>query len=92
MIALDNIDRVISIIRNSANVSIAKEGLIKEFQLSEAQASAIVEMRLRALTGLEREKLENELNELLAKIAEYKAQQEMMKQQSTASKTIDGLQ
>ena len=73
MIALDNIDRVISIIRNSANVSIAKEGLIKEFQLSEAQASAIVEMRLRALTGLEREKLENELNELLAKIAEYKA-------------------
>ena len=73
MIALDNIDRVISIIRNSANVSIAKEGLIKEFQLSEAQASAIVEMRLRALTGLEREKLENELNELLAKISEYKA-------------------
>ena len=73
MIALDNIDRVISIIRNSANVSIAKEGLIKEFQLSEAQASAIVEMRLRALTGLEREKLENELNELLTKIAEYKA-------------------
>ena len=73
MIALDNIDRVISIIRGSANVTIAKEGLIKEFQLSEAQASAIVEMRLRALTGLEREKLEAELNDLLGKIAEYKA-------------------
>ena len=73
MIALDNIDRVISIIRSSANVTIAKEGLIKEFQLSEAQASAIVEMRLRALTGLEREKLEAELNDLLGKIAEYKA-------------------
>jgi DNA gyrase subunit A len=73
MIALDNIDRVIEIIRGSANVNVAKEGLIAEFQLSEAQASAIVEMRLRALTGLEREKLQAELNELLGKIAEYKA-------------------
>ncbi len=73
MIALDNIDRVISIIRSSANVQIAKESLIKEFQLSDVQAQAIVDMRLRALTGLEREKLEAELKELLARIAEYKA-------------------
>ena len=73
MIALDNIDRVISIIRGSANVQIAKESLMKEFNLSEAQAQAIVDMRLRALTGLERAKLEAELNDLLAKIAEYKA-------------------
>ena len=73
MIALDNIDRVISIIRSSANVQIAKESLIKEFQLSDVQAQAIVDMRLRALTGLEREKLEVELKELLARIAEYKA-------------------
>ena len=73
MIALDNIDRVISIIRSSANVQIAKESLIKEFQLSDVQAQAIVDMRLRALTGLEREKLEAELKELFARIAEYKA-------------------
>lgn len=73
MIALDNIDRVIQIIRGSQNVQIAKEGLMSEFGLSEAQAQAIVDMRLRALTGLEREKLEAELKELLAKIAEYKA-------------------
>ena len=64
MIALDNIDRVISIIRGSANVQIAKESLIAEFALSEAQAQAIVDMRLRALTGLERSKLEAELKEL----------------------------
>ena len=70
--ALDNIDRVISIIRGSANVSIAKESLIKEFELSEVQAQAIVDMRLRALTGLEREKIEDELKELQAKIKEYK--------------------
>lgn len=73
MIALDNIDRVIAIIRGSQNVQIAKESLMKEFDLSDAQAQAIVDMRLRALTGLEREKLEAELNDLLAKIAEYKA-------------------
>lgn len=70
--ALDNIDRVISIIRGSANVSVAKESLIKEFELSEVQAQAIVDMRLRALTGLEREKIEDELKELQAKIKEYK--------------------
>ncbi len=73
MIALDNIDRVITIIREARNVQIAKENLIVEFSLSDAQAQAIVDMRLRALTGLEREKLQNELDELLSKIAEYKA-------------------
>ncbi len=73
MIALDNIDRVIAIIREARNVQIAKENLIAEFSLSDAQAQAIVDMRLRALTGLEREKLQNELDELLSKIAEYNA-------------------
>ena len=71
MVALDNIDRVISIIRGSQNVQIAKESLMAEFALSDAQSQAIVDMRLRALTGLEREKLEAELKDLLAKIAEY---------------------
>ena len=73
LIALDNIDEVIAIIRGSANVAEAKEKLIERFGLSEAQAAAIVEMRLRALTGLEREKLEAEYAELQKKIAEYKA-------------------
>lgn len=73
MVALDNIDEVISIIRSSKNVGIAKERLTERFGLSEVQAQAIVDMRLRALTGLEREKLENEYKELEAKIAEYKA-------------------
>jgi DNA gyrase subunit A len=73
MIALDNIDEVINIIRSSSNVTVAKEGLINRFSLTEVQAQAIVDMRLRALTGLEREKLENEHKELLEKIAEYKA-------------------
>ena len=73
LIALDNIDRVIEIIRSSKNVSEAKESLMKEFELSDAQAQAIVDMRLRALTGLEREKLENEYRELMERIAELKA-------------------
>ncbi|MCM1181201.1 MAG: DNA gyrase subunit A [Clostridium sp.] len=73
LIALDNIDRVIEIIRSSKNVAEAKENLIKEFDLSDAQAQAIVDMRLRALTGLEREKLENEYRELMERIAELKA-------------------
>ncbi|MCR5673521.1 MAG: DNA gyrase subunit A [Lachnospiraceae bacterium] len=73
LIALDNIDEVIAIIRGSANVAEAKEKLIARFGLSEAQSAAIVEMRLRALTGLEREKLEAEYAELQKKIAEYKA-------------------
>lgn len=73
LIALDNIDEVIRIIRGSKTVQIAKEELIARFGLSDIQAQAIVDMRLRALTGLEREKLENEHKELLAKIAELKA-------------------
>ena len=73
LIALDNIDEVIRIIRGSKNVADAKEQLIVRFSLTEDQAEAIVDIRLRALTGLEREKLENEYNELMAKIAEYKA-------------------
>ena len=72
LIALDFIDEVISIIRSSANVGIAKERLIERFGLTEAQAQAIVDMRLRALTGLERDKLENEHLELQQKIAYYK--------------------
>ena len=71
--ALDYIDEVISIIRSSQNTQIAKERLIERFELSEAQAQAIVDMRLRALTGLEREKLENEHKELQQKISELKA-------------------
>ena len=73
LIALDHIDRVIQIIRSSKNVAQAKENLIKEFKLSDVQAQAIVDMRLRALTGLEREKLETEYRELMEKIAELKA-------------------
>ncbi|MBR3772157.1 MAG: DNA gyrase subunit A, partial [Clostridium sp.] len=73
LIALDNIDEVIRIIRGSATVQIAKETLMERFGLTEVQAGAIVDMRLRALTGLEREKLENEHKELMAKIAELKA-------------------
>ncbi|HIW80746.1 MAG TPA: DNA gyrase subunit A [Candidatus Acetatifactor stercoripullorum] len=71
--ALDFIDEVISIIRSSQNAQIAKERLMERFELSDAQAQAIVDMRLRALTGLEREKLENEHRELQIKIGELKA-------------------
>ena len=73
IIALDNIDRVISIIRGSANVQAAKESLMQEFNLTDAQSQAIVDMRLRALTGLERSKIETELAELQKKIEEYRA-------------------
>ena len=73
LIALDHIDEVIQIIRGSANVQEAKAELMKRFDLSDAQAQAIVDMRLRALTGLEREKLENEYNELMKRIGELKA-------------------
>ena len=72
LVALDFIDEVISIIRSSENVGVAKTRLIERFGLSEAQAQAIVDMRLRALTGLERDKLENEHLELQQKIAYYK--------------------
>ena len=73
LIALDNIDEVIQIIRGSQTAQIAKAGLMERFALTDAQAQAIVDMRLRALTGLEREKLEAEYQELMKKIEEYKA-------------------
>ena len=73
LIALDNIDEVIKIIRGSKTVAEAKQQLIDRFALTDAQAQAIVDMRLRALTGLEREKLEEEYAELQKRIAEFKA-------------------
>ncbi len=73
LIALDHIDEVIKIIRGSKTVQIAKQELMSRFELSDAQAQAIVDMRLRALTGLEREKLEKEYAELMKKIGELKA-------------------
>ena len=73
LIALDNIDEVIKIIRGSKTVQIAKTELMSQFNLSDAQAQAIVDMRLRALTGLEREKLETEYAELMKRIDELKA-------------------
>ena len=72
LIALDNIDEVVKIIRESPNVAAAKASLIERFGLDDVQAQAIVDMRLRALTGLEREKLEKEHQDLLARIAELK--------------------
>ncbi len=73
LIALDNIDEVIRIIRGSENTQAAKAGLIERFALTDAQAQAIVDMRLRTLTGLEREKLEAEYKELMKRIEEYRA-------------------
>ena len=73
LIALDNIDEVIRIIRGAANVQVAKAELMERFGLTDVQAQAIVDMRLRALTGLEREKLENEYAELMKRIGELKA-------------------
>ena len=73
LIALDHIDEVIRIIRSSENVSIAKTRLMEAFGLTEIQAQAIVDMRLRTLTGLEREKLQNEYDELMKKIAYLKS-------------------
>ncbi len=72
-IALDNIDAVIALIKASADNVVAKEGLMREFALSEAQSNAILEMRLGRLTGLEREKIENELKELLKEIERLEA-------------------
>ena len=71
-IALDNIDAVIKLIRGAKTDEEAKAGLISQFGLDEIQADAILEMKLRRLTGLERDKIENELNDLLAKIEELK--------------------
>ncbi len=73
LIALDHIDRVIAIIRGSKTIETAKASLIEEFELSDRQAQAIVEMRLGRLTGLEREKLEKEYAELMERIGELKA-------------------
>ena len=73
LIALDNIDEVISIIRGSESVNVAKQKLIERFGLSDAQSQAIVDMRLKTLTGLEREKIEAEYNELMKRIDELKA-------------------
>ena len=67
-IALDNIDEVIGVIRNSADTNVARENLMSRFGLSEAQSGAILDMRLSRLTGLEREKIEEELKEILAEI------------------------
>ena len=72
-IALDNLDEVIRIIRHSKTDEIAKEELISKFKLDDIQANAILEMKLRRLTGLEREKIENELLELLKDIEEYRS-------------------
>ena len=71
--ALDNIDEVIQIIRSSRTAADAKAGLVERFTLTDVQAQAIVDMRLRALTGLEREKLEAEYQELMDKIRQYEA-------------------
>ena len=73
LIALDHIDEVIKIIRGSINTQAAKAALMERFALSDDQAQAIVDMRLRTLTGLEREKLENEYAELMKRIGELKA-------------------
>lgn len=72
LIALDNIDEVIRIIRSSSNGNTAKEKLTENFDLTDVQAQAIIDMRLRALTGLERERLESEYAEIMQRIAEYK--------------------
>lgn len=69
LIALDNLDEVIALIRNSKDPDVAKAGLIERFKLTDIQAKAILEMRLQRLTGLEREKIENEYKELKALIA-----------------------
>lgn len=71
-IALDHLDEVIALIRSSQTAEIARNGLIERFGLSEEQAQAILDMRLQRLTGLEREKIEAEYQELLMKIAEYR--------------------
>ncbi|WP_028591502.1 DNA gyrase subunit A [Paenibacillus massiliensis] len=71
-IALDHLDEVIALIRSSATADAARDGLMNRFSLSHEQAQAILDMRLQRLTGLEREKIENEYNELLLKIAEYR--------------------
>lgn len=72
-VALDHLDEVIALIRGSQTTDIARDGLMEQFELSHDQAQAILDMRLQRLTGLERDKIENEYNELMARIAELKA-------------------
>jgi DNA gyrase subunit A len=72
-IALDNIDAIIALIKKSKDTATAREGLMKSFKLSERQATAILEMRLQRLTGLERQKIEDEYREIIRKIEEYKS-------------------
>ena len=84
-IALDNIDEVIELIKNSADTPSAREGLVAKFGLSELQANAILDMRLSKLTGLEREKLEAELDELMAEIARL---DEILKSETLLEKLI----
>lgn len=72
-VALEHIDEIVALIRASSEPAVAKEGLIKQFKLSENQAQAILEMRLQRLTGLERDKIENEYQELLKEIAHLQA-------------------
>lgn len=72
LIALDNLDEIIALIRSSQTVDVAQAGLMERFCLSEIQAKAILEMRLQRLTGLERDKIRNEYDEVLAKIQRYK--------------------
>lgn len=71
--ALDHIDEIIDLIRSSRTAQDAREGLMTQFALSQEQAQAILDMRLQRLTGLEREKIENEYQELMGKISEYRA-------------------
>ncbi|HEX2897954.1 MAG TPA: DNA gyrase C-terminal beta-propeller domain-containing protein, partial [candidate division Zixibacteria bacterium] len=72
-IALDNIDAVIQLIKKSKDTPTAREGLMKKFKLSEIQASAILDMRLQRLTGLERQKIQDEYEDIIKKIAQYQA-------------------
>ena len=73
LIALDNLDAVIALIRAAADTDAAREGLMREFELSEIQAQAILDLRLRALTALERKRVEDEHNDLEERIAELRA-------------------
>ncbi|MFN5641881.1 MAG: DNA gyrase subunit A [Sphingobacteriales bacterium] len=73
LIALDHLDEVIQLIRNSANPEIAREGLMTQFGMTEIQAKAVLELRLQRLTGMEREKIKEEYNEIMKLIAELKA-------------------
>ena len=91
LIALDHLDEVIALIRASRTVDEAKDGLMSKFKLSEIQAKAILEMRLQKLTGLEREKIKDEYDELQKKIAHYKAiiESESMQEEIVKTELIE---